>query len=65
MVDYAQLEEEIKRIVELADKQPEKYQVKCFELLVTAILAGSASINVSNTSQETKQKIGSQDFKIP
>jgi hypothetical protein len=45
MPDYAQLEEEIKKIVELAEKQPEKYQVKCFEILLNAVIAPSASVN--------------------
>ncbi len=41
MLDYAQLDAEIKKIIELADKQPEKYQVSCFETLLESVLLGS------------------------
>jgi hypothetical protein len=71
MLDYTQLEEEIKKIIELSEKQPEKYQVKCFELLLNAVIKPSVAANEMTVAsapvaqpEDTKQRAEKIDLPI-
>lgn len=68
MLDYAQIEEEIKKIAELADKLPERYQVKCFEVLLNSFIKGDTNKHVipasNQASAEPNQKPEQSDLPI-
>ena len=38
-MDYEALEQELKKIVAVAEKQPEQYRVKCFEVMLGMAVA--------------------------
>lgn len=58
MADYEQLEEEIKKIIELVEKLPEAYRITAFEVLLNSAVrsAGPATVPIAATT-ETKPEI--------
>jgi hypothetical protein len=55
MADYSQLEEDIKKIIELVEKLPEQYRATSFEVLLNAHLKGVAP-PVETTEKQPKPK---------
>jgi len=53
-----ELESKIKEFIEIAEKQPEMYRVKCFEILLTNYLtSGKTSLGLGNDQQLDKGQL--------
>lgn len=60
-----ELEQKIKEFIEISDKCPEKYQLKCFELLVGNYLASNTKKEENNTSQSDNSSDLSKNLTPP